>query len=157
MHRCQWPVLLIKRCDRRREEIKRFDRLCPAGTSLEHGNLCLIGGASSEAKDGSLGVRNLSVGSAGPCMVASLSVREASVTLCNIMGSTLKVLSCFASCTLSKSRQQRSWRGNCLMLTSLMLHCSTSCNFTTRAILPISEDTLGQDSRSLIRLSTFRN
>lgn len=107
--RCQLPALLIKRSDRRgREEIKRFDRLSPAGTSLTRGDLCLIGRTSGEAKDGSLGVRNLSVGSAGPCIIASLSVREASVTLCNIMGSTLKVLPYFASCRLSKSRQQRS-------------------------------------------------
>lgn len=107
-HRCQWLALLIKPSDRRgREEIKRFDRLSLAGTSLTRGVLCLIGRASGEAKDGSLEVRNLSVGSVSPCMIASLSVREALVTLCNIMGSTLKVLPCFASYRLSKSRQQR--------------------------------------------------
>lgn len=54
-HRRQWPALLIKRSDRLgREEIRRFDRLSPAGTSLTHENLRFVRRASEEAKDGSL-------------------------------------------------------------------------------------------------------
>lgn len=77
-HHRQWLTLLIKRSDRLgREEIKRFDRLSPAGTSLKLGNLCLIRRASDKANDGSLGVRNLSIASAGLCITVSLSVRGA--------------------------------------------------------------------------------
>jgi hypothetical protein len=49
-------------------------------------------------------------------------------------------------------------KGSRSMLTSLTrFTVSISYNCTTRAILPHSEDTLGQDPRSLIQLSTFRN
>lgn len=70
-HYCQYLAL----------SINRFDRLSLAGTSLTHYNLCFVPRASEEEIDGPFCLRNPSVGSVGFYTIASLPVKEASITL----------------------------------------------------------------------------